>query len=154
MNKRLISFALVFILLLGVFPCSVFATDNAEDPEIIMFDDGSYLEVYVEKSPARAANTVSGSKKLVFRDGNGTQMWEAKLSATFAYSGGWYTCTTANCTVTINDSAHWYVVSNNTIRSSNNAQTSLTMGRKYLGATVEKPQYTIKLTCDNNGNLS
>lgn len=153
MGKKFILFAIILVLLLGLFPCHAFAVDTAEDTDIILLDDGCYIEATVEMSPARAANTVSGSKKYVCRDSDGDVMWEAKLSATFAYSGAWYTCATADCDVTIYES-NWYVISNSTIRSSNNAVARLTMGRKVLGITVEEPQYTIELTCDINGNLS
>lgn len=153
MIKRLFSFSLVLILLLVMFPCSVLAVDKVEDPQIIKFDDGSYLEIFAGATPTRAANTVSGFKKCIFRDSDGNVEWEAELNATFAYSGAWYTCTAASCDVTIYDNK-WYVVSNSTTRSSNNAYSYLTMGRKHLGVTVDRPQYTIKLTCDSSGNLS
>lgn len=153
MNKKLISLLIILVLLLGMFPFNAFAITTAEDADIILFDDGSYIEVIIEASSARAANTVSGYKKYVFRNSDGDVKWEAKLSATFAYSGAWYTCSTADCNVTIYDS-NWYVISNSTIRSSNNAVARLTMGRKYLGVTVDERQYTIELTCDINGNLS
>lgn len=148
--KRVIALFLVTIALIGVLPFGASATNERE---IIYLEDGGRIEIYIENTYARAANTVSGSKTYKCYDSNGNVDWTAKLSATFAYSGAWYTCTTANCNVTISDS-QWYVVSNNTIRSSNNAVTNLTMGRKYLGVTVEKPEYTIQLTCDTNGNLS
>lgn len=153
MNKRLISFILVMVLMFGQLSYSVFAAEEPVDTQIISFEDGSYIEVSVIESSARVANTVSGSKKYTFYDGNNNKSWEAKLTATFAYSGGWYTCTTANCNVTIYDS-QWYVISNSTVRSSNNAVTNLTMGLRTAGVTIERPQYTIKLTCDINGNLS
>jgi hypothetical protein len=153
MSKRLIAFSLVLILMLVLFPSGGVAAGVVEDPTIILFDDGSYVEVFVGESSARAANTVSGFKKYIYRDSDGTARWEAELNATFAYSGGWYTCTTANCDVTIYDSS-WYVISNSTIRSSNNAVTSLTMGLRSAGVTIARPEYTIKLTCDSNGNLS
>ena len=153
MSKRILSVALVLLMMLSVFPSSAFAAAEVESTEIVWFEDGSYLEIIIEKSLARGPSTVNGSKKYVYRDGDGNIDWEAKLTATFNYSGAWYTCSVANCNVTINDNS-WYVVSNNTIRSSNNAQTNLTMGLKVLGVTVNTPQYTIKLTCDNNGNLS
>lgn len=151
--KRLFSGALVMILLIALLPSSTLASNQIESIEVIRLDDGSYMEITIETLSARVANTVSGSKKYTYYDSDGNVLWEAKLSATFAYSGAWYTCSTANCNVTIYDS-HWYEISNSTIRSSNNAFTNLTMGRRYLGVTVEKPQYTIKLTCDINGNLS
>ena len=151
--KRLFCVALALIMVIGMLPCSAIAASEVEDTETIWYDDGSYMEITVEKSRARVANVVSGSKTYTFYGNDGGAEWKAKLSATFAYSGGWYTCTTANCDVTIYDN-DWYVVSNSTIRSSNNAVTNLTMGRRVLGVTVEKPQYTIKITCDSNGNLS
>ena len=151
--KRLFYMALALIMMIGMLPCSAIAASEVVDTETIWYDDGSYMEITVEKSCARGASIVSGSKTYTFYGNDGGTEWKAKLSATFAYSGGWYTCTTANCDVTIYDN-DWYVVSNSTIRSSNNAVTNLTMGRRVLGVTVEKPQYTIKITCDNNGNLS
>ena len=151
--RRLFSAVIVLVLLFGLIPCNAFAADQVEHVEIIQFEDGGYVEISIGTSPARVANTVSGYKTYTYYDGNNEKSWEATLTATFAYSGGWYTCTTANCNVTIYDN-QWYVISNSTVRSSNNAVTNLTMGRKVLGVTVERPQYTIKLTCDSNGNLS
>ena len=153
MRKRLLSIALVMILLLGLFPMSAFAANEIEDTEIIVFEDGSYLEISIVTSSARVANTVSGAKKYTYRDSNGNVDWEAKLNATFAYSGAWYTCTTASCSLTISDS-QWYEISKSTARGTNNAYAYLTMGRKVLGVTIERPEYTIQLTCDSNGNLS
>lgn len=151
--KRLFCVALVLILIISILPCSVLAVNEPRNIEIVRYDDGSYMEIVVENSVARVANTVSGSKTYTYYGSDGGTEWKAKLSATFAYSGGWYTCTTANCDVTIYDSS-WYVISNSTTRSSNNAFTNLTMGLKYLGVTIDRPQYTIRLTCDINGNLS
>lgn len=148
--KRFIALLIAVILMIGVIPFSVNATNQ---DNVIWLEDGSRIEIYIENTSARAANTVSGSKTYVCYDTNGNVDWKAKLTATFAYSGAWYTCTTANCNVTIQDN-QWYVVSNSSIRSSNHAITYLTMGRKYLGVTVEERQYTIDLVCDINGNLS
>lgn len=153
MIKRFISLLLVCMLLIMVFPFGAYAVNEVEPADVILCEDGSYIEIFTHVALTRAANTVSGYKEYVCRDSNNTLLWKAKLNATFAYSGGWYTCTTANCNVTIYDS-QWYEISNNIIRSSNNAVANLTMGRKLLGVTIEKPQYTIKLTCDINGNLS
>lgn len=153
MKKRTLHIFLVVILLLGLVPSNGFAANELVETNIIYYEDGSYLELFVETSSTRAANTVSGSKKCIYRDSDGNVEWEAKLTATFAYSGAWYTCTAANCNVTVYDTK-WYEISNTTTRSSNNAFTNLTMGRRLLGVTVDRPQYTIKLTCDSSGNLS
>lgn len=151
--KRLLSVALVMVLLLAILPCSALAANTTEQTNVIRYEDGSYVEVSIETSSARIANTVSGTKKYTFYDSDGNMEWQAKLNATFAYSGAWYTCTTATCSVTIYDS-QWYEISKSTARGTNNAYAYLTMGRKVLGVTIERPEYTIKLTCDSNGNLS
>lgn len=148
--KRMVALFLVIVGVLGVLP---FGTHAASADDVIWFDDGSRMVIHIDQTSARVANTVSGSKTYTYYDGNGNVNWQAKLSATFAYSGGWYTCSTANCNVTVYEN-QWYVISNSTIRSSNHAITNLTMGLKHLGVTVQKPQYTIELTCDNNGNIS
>lgn len=151
--KKAISVLLVLFSLMSILSPSVYATNEVDAVETLWLEDGSYVIVSIEKSPARVANTVSGFKTCTGYGGSGQLLWEAKLEATFAYSGGWYTCTTARCDVTIY-AGNWYVVSNNTLRSSNNAYTYLTMGSKLLGITVSEESYTIKLTCDSNGNLS
>ena len=151
--KRLFSAVIVLVLLIGLLPCNALAANQDDHIEIIQFEDGGYVEISTEMSPARVANTVTGSRTYTYYDSNHEKSWAAKLTATFAYSGGWYTCTTANCDVTIYDN-QWYEISNTTTRSSNNAYAYLTMGRRVLGVTVERPEYTIRLTCDNNGNLS
>lgn len=153
MNRRIFSVLLVLIALIGTIPHGVYAINEAVPVAVIQLEDGYYIDIVTEVSPTRVANTVSGSKTYTCRGGDGSVMWVAKLNATFAYSGGWYTCTTANCNVTISDN-QWYVISNSTVRSSNNAVTNLTMGLRTAGVTIDRPQYTIKLTCDNNGNLS
>lgn len=151
--KRFFCAALALILLIGLFPGSALAANEITETQIVRYDDGSYMEISIEMSPARIKNTVSGSKTYTFYDSENTVRWAAKLQATFAYSGAWYTCSAANCNVTIYDNS-WYVISNNTVRSSNNAFTYLTMGFRTAGVTVTRPEYTIRLTCDINGNLS
>lgn len=153
MVKRCLSVVLVLVILLGLLPFNVFATTEAEDSEVIFFEDGSYIVITIASSSNRSIYSKTGHKKLVFYDGDNNVSWEAKLSATYIYTGESATCTTASCTVTVYDN-QWYEVSKSTTRSGNAATTQLTMGRKFLGVTVEKPEYTITLTCDKDGNLS
>lgn len=153
MVKRCLSVVLVLVILLGLLPFNVFATTETEDSEVIFFEDGSYIVITIASSSNRSIYSKTGHKKLVFYDGDNNVSWEAKLSATYIYTGESATCTTASCTVTVYDN-QWYEVSKSTTRSGNAATTQLTMGRKFLGVTVEKPEYTITLTCDKDGNLS
>lgn len=149
MRSRIFSLMLVVALFIGMCPTHGFATES----DTIFFDDGSYIVVRVEDVSARATNVRSGNKYLTYYDGSDNVEWEAKLTGSFTYNGTSATCTSASCTVTIYENA-WYEISNTTTRSGNTATTQLTMGEKFLGITISKPQYTITLTCDKDGNLS
>ena len=153
MTLKLVSLLLAFVFLLGCTSLSASATENEELGNIIYFDDGSYIEVVIEESYTRAASTKTGYKLYRYRDSNDNIEWEADLTATFTYDGTTSTCTGANCVVTIYENA-WYEISNTTTYSGNTATTHLTLGQKFLGITISKPQYTIALTCDKDGNLS
>ena len=148
--KRLIAVLLAIISLISVLSFGVNATTESE---IIQLEDGRYIEIITQTSPARISNNVSGSKVYTCYGSDDSKLWKATLTASYVFTGGSYTCTSADCTVTIYDS-HWYVFSKTTNYAGNRATANLTMGRKYLGVTVEKPQYTLNLYCDFNGNLS
>ena len=151
MRKQIISLILAFLLLVGVMPLNVSATQINSNR--IDFEDGSYMIITIEDIGTRATNTRSGNKYVTYYDGSDNVEWEAKLYASFTYDGTTSTCTSANCTVTIYENA-WYEYSNSTTRSGNTATTELVMGQRLLGITIAKREYTITLTCDKDGNLS
>jgi hypothetical protein len=153
MVRKFASLLMVFVILFCCTTVSASATGDVEQSNIIRFDDGSYIEVIIEESLARAASTKTGYKLYRYRDASDNIEWEADLTATFTYDGTTSTCTSANCTVTIYDDL-WYEISCSTSRSGATATTLLTMGKRFLGITISKPQYTITLTCDKDGNLS
>ena len=151
--KKFLCLALTVIMLIGIVPVGVLAADTTFDSSIIHFEDGTYMEVTIGEASTRATNTKTGYKKYTFRNNKDEILWEATLSATFTYNGTSSSCTSGSCSVSISNN-NWYVVSNSTTRSGNTATTHLTMGKKFLGITIDKPEYTITLTCDKNGNLS
>lgn len=153
MIKRIFSIFFALVLLFSALPCNVMATSSDIATEVIHFDDGSYIEVSIVSSPARSIFSRNGYKKYTYYDSNNNISWEATLSATYIYTGESATCTTTSCAVTVYDN-QWYEISKSTARSGNVATMQLTMGRKFLGVTVDKPAYTITLTCDKDGNLS
>ena len=91
--------------------------------------------------------------KYVYKDNSGNEQWRAVLTGRFTYDGNTATCTSSSCSVTVVNDA-WYVVSKSTSKSGNSALGDLTMGRKFLGITIEKKTINMKLTCDKNGTLS
>lgn len=153
--RRIISLFLCLIITLSILtPFSAHATETADtNKEIIVFEDGSYLEIVTTSISTRASGSKTGYKAYSYVNNSNVLIWKATLTATFTYTGTSSTCTSANCSVSISDS-EWYVISNSTTRSGNTATTNLTMGRKVLGITVTKPSYTITLSCDKDGNLS
>ena len=80
-------------------------------------------------------------------------LWKAVLTGTFTYNGTSAACTASSCNVTIYDS-NCHEISKSATKSSNTASASVTMGRKFLGITVAKNDYSISLSCDKNGVLS
>lgn len=155
MKHRTLSVLLVCILLISILPSRVFATEPSciINGNVILFDDGSYIERSTSELSTRTTNTKSGKATYNYRNSEGTLLWQAVLSGTFTYTGTTSTCTGASCSVTIYDS-NWYQVSKSTSYSGNTATAQLTMGQKVLGVTISKPSYTLTLSCDANGNLS
>ena len=151
MRFRILSFVIIMVLLIGLVPVNALATTS--DDNVVHFDDGSYLKISIKDVSPRATNTRVAYRQYEYFDSSDNLEWVAQLHCTFTYDGTTSSCTSASCTVTIYDSK-WYEISNTTTRSGNTATTQLTMGRKLLGITVSKPQYTITLTCDKDGNLS
>lgn len=151
--RKFLSLMLIFIFALGCMPAGAQATEVAEFPNIITFDDGSYIEISIESISARTSTTENGYKTYSYYDSSDNLEWQAKLSASFTYDGTTSTCTRASCTVTVYDSK-WYEYSNSTTYSGSTATTELVMGQKFLGITIAKREYTITLTCDKDGNLS
>lgn len=151
MKMRCVSIFLVALIIVSILSINVSATQLEEG--VIALEDGGYLVVCIEDVSQRAVNTRVANKYYRYYDSSDNLEWEAKLNASFTYDGTTSTCTSANCTVTIYENP-WYEISKSTTRSGNTATTVLTMGRKFLGITVTKPQFTITLTCDKDGNLS
>ena len=80
-------------------------------------------------------------------------LWKAVLTGTFTYNGTSATCTASSCNVIIYDS-DWHEISKSATKSSNTASASVTMGRKFLGITIDKETFYLSLSCDKNGVLS
>lgn len=151
MRFRVLSLAIIIVLLIGLIPVSASASTLGDN--FVYFDDGSYLKISTGDVSPRATNTRIAYRLYQYFDSSDNLEWEARLDASYTYDGTTSNCTSASCTVTIYDSK-WYEISNTTTRSGSTATTQLTMGRKFLGVTVSKPEYTITLTCDKDGNMS
>lgn len=154
MKRKFSGFLLVIVLLYAMLPQYALAAETADDPaEIVALENGDYIVVTIEEFDTRATQLKSGNKKYTYTNNSGEVEWIITLYGTFTYTGSTSTCTASSVDVTINASK-WYVVSETESKSGNTAKADVTMGRKFLGITVEKIDNNITLTCDKNGNLS
>ena len=141
-------------LILAMIPFGVFASaETAESENIIYFDDGSYMTIELTVMDMRASGTKSGSKTYRYYGNDGVEEWRATLTGTFTYTGSSATCTASSCSVTITDT-DWYTVSKTASKSGSTALADVTMGRKFLGITVEKKAVNIQINCSASGTLS
>lgn len=140
--------------MITLLPTNTYAATNSNaEASIIYLDDGSYITVELTWENTRATGTRTGSKTYVYKNSNGEEQWRAVLRGTFTYTGSTVACTAASCDVTITNT-NWYIVSKSATKSGNAAVGELTMGRKFLGITVDKVPVSMRITCDANGNLS
>ena len=147
--KRFLTFILVISLVFSL-PLFASATQNTNE-DIIYMDDGSYIIVTIDSMDTRASGSKTGSKSYNFYSSNDELEWKAVLSGTFTYNGTSATCTSSSCNITVYQN-NWYEISKTATRSGNTA--TFTMGRKVLGITVSKKDYSLTLSCDANGILS
>lgn len=150
--KRVLSCILLVAMLICVFPMNCYAMED-NSKTVTYFEDGSYEIEKIETRAMRSAGSVTGTKTKTRYASDGTLDWEAVLEGTFTFNGSSATCTSSSCDVSVYDNA-WYTVSKSAGRSGSSATASVTMGRKSLGVTVEKVPFSMKLTCDADGNLS
>jgi len=148
--KRFLTFILVISLVFSL-PLFASATQNTNE-DIIYMDDGSYIIVTIDSMDTRATGSKTGSKSYNFYSSNDELEWKAVLSGTFTYNGTSATCTSSSCNITVYQN-NWYEISKTATRSGNTAYATFTMGRKVLGITVSKKDYSLTLSCDANGIL-
>ena len=152
--KRFFMLLTTVLLMVLMLPISAFAAMETQGTEnIIYLDNGGYITVELSVTEYRASGTKSASKTYTYRGSDGVEEWRAVLRGTFSYTGSSATCTAASCDVTITDT-DWYIVSKTATRSGASALGELTMGRKFLGITVDREPVSMRITCDINGNLS
>lgn len=149
--KRMLTAVLSIVVLFTMQIMTVHAKETTDN--IVYFEDGSYLTIFVNQDNSRASGTKTASKTYQYTDSDGDIAWKAVLTGTFSYTGYSAQCTSSYVDVTIYNSG-WYVVSESAGKSGSSATGDITMGLKKLGITVKKVPLSMTLTCDANGNLS
>ena len=151
--KKFICLILLATMLLTALPFGASAAQETQtNDNIIYMDDGSYIVIEISENLSRST-TVKNTKTYTYYSSSGNEEWKAVLSGTFTYNGTTSTCTASSFDVTITNT-NWYLASQTVGKSGNSATVEYTMGRKFLGITVDKRALSMTLTCDTNGNFS
>lgn len=152
--KKLLCLLMLSVILINMIPFYAFASSSPQtNDEVIYLDDGSYIVVELSEGNSLARTTVQKNKSYTYYSSSDEALWKAVLTGTFTYNGSTATCTSSSCDVTIYDDA-WYVVSNSASKSGASATAEVTMGKKFLGITIDKESISISLTCSPTGSFS
>ena len=97
--------------------------------------------------------TVEKSKYLRYYDQNGVLLWEATLTAEFAYSSKQVRCKDARLSFVSLD-RNWTFSSRQTEKAGDTAIGTISVKQMKLGVPLQTITRTITLTCDSNGNIN
>ena len=152
--KHIAKYLCLLLIAATLLPSHVSAATVAAAPKnTIYFEDGSYITIALSIDETRASSNKTAKKTYIYHGNDGDEEWRAVLSGTFIYTGTSSLCTAAGCSVSITDT-DWYEISNSATKSGNSALADVTMGRKFIGITIDKESISMRLTCDANGNVS
>ena len=151
-------FLFTVLLLISVFlTLPTFAATEAAEPQILMFEDGSYIVITIECDQLQDQDGVSGladrsiksgTKKYAYYDGSDTLAWECCVHGTFTYDGLTATATGARHSYNIYDNK-WSFLDGNATYSGATATATGRFRRALFPYTA-----TVSLTCSPNGVLS
>ena len=176
--KRILAAALCFLTLVLCLIPAVSAAD-AEDPRTETLENGDRLvtgigEPLLQGAPEDAGvatlarllrffrrlvhlltgtKTTERSKYLRYYDHNGVLLWEATLTAEFAYSARRVRCERATLSFVSQD-PDWSLVSRQTETAGDAARGTVSVRQTKLGVPLQTVTRTLTLTCDSNGNVS
>lgn len=150
--KRLKNLTII-LLLIAMLPAQLFPVNaTTENTETIYLDDGSYITITMCIYETRS-NDKTASKTAVHTTAQGIELWSATLTATFTFDGTEYWTTASSIdTEILNDS--WYLISQSATHSGCGATGNVSMGKKFLGVTVNKESVTITLSCSPYGVIT
>lgn len=149
--KRIISIVLAIMTLLSV-TMPVYAAEEISE-NVVLYEDGSYLVITIETSSSVARGTTTQNKNYKYYNASNVLEWRIVLVASFTYDGTTSSCLAAGCNADVYTD-NWTVISESESKSGNTAYGYATMGRISAGVVVDRPSYTLTLTCDKNGNVS
>ncbi len=158
--KRLLSFALVVLVLGTVFPITSFAASNGDQYEVIVIDTGDSevgLEIYESTMPAPCSYSTtskSHSGRFYLKSDNST-LARFKLTGKFSYDGT--LCNATNSTASIWEVADGWEVDEVTSTSQVSPTLAKAVGEFYLyyeATSSLSSSATITISCTHTGKTS
>jgi len=149
--KRLLAFALILSFVFCFVPFNAQAAETTTTVQY--FEDGSYIVTEITVSNSRSITKVA-SKNKTYYDTNDQIQWKITVTGEFLYDGATATCTYSSGTYTIYATDKWQYSSGYSSYSGNSATYTATLLRLTLGIVVDRPTFSVTVTCDPNGNIS
>lgn len=151
MKKIIISIFTVLSLFMILQVKALESNTTANVVEI--FEDGSYIEVTIEKNNATRSSTVTGNKTYSYKDETGKLLWSVKITGTFTYDGSNAKCT--NSSIRTSCPAFAWKLSNISSSKSNATAYGYVTAKRYnaVGVCLQTINKTVNLTCSPSGKL-
>ena len=105
-----------------------------------------------ERNHEHKKRTITAERSTYYLDKSGEKQWEAILKAEFSYDELVSEAKDAKLTLTIYN-PDWYEINRITMLNGNTATGTLELGYRFLGITVNTSSYSVKVSCDKDGNL-
>lgn len=149
--KRLFAVLVTCALLLCLLPITAYASETST--EITYFEDGSYIVTSIEHRTSRMLTKVS-SKTSTYYSADDVPQFKVTITGEFLYDGTTVTCTYASGNTTIYEPSGWSKVTERTRLSGNTATHTTTFNNLLFGIVVDTFDFSVTITCDENGNIS
>ena len=145
--KRVLTFVLIFTLVVSCFVVSANAAETTRTVEYL--SDGSYYIIEVEESNSLARASKTGTKSATYYTASDVKVFTVRVTGTFTYTAGVSaTATSQRAEVALHQSGA-RLVDCSSRRSGATVYGSGIVS--YGGFTISK---SVNLTCDTYGNLS
>jgi len=153
--KRMFACLLGILMLLNTAICPAMAAEEEIASTVEYMEDGSYIVITIEEMDRRGARTSTkvGSKSASYYSADDVLLWEISVTGEFQYDGTTSSCTYASGITTVYDTARWKITNESATAGDTTAYYTVTFARWSLGVVIDRPAYSISISCDPNGNL-
>lgn len=153
-SKKFVIGLLLYAVMVLQFPVMTKADSMGEKISVEYFEDGTYVETYIEQLLVAArTKTKTGKKTKVGKSANGEKLWSVTVTGTFSYGNGTSKCTNAQVSTETYDS-QWKKYSSSASKSGSTAKADAVF-KKYSNAIMKDTvSASVSLKCNSTGQLS